>query len=163
MKSVLRLVLIAVLMGVGAWMWTVLFPSPEKIIRRRLVELARIVSTSPGENDLARLADANNVASFFAASVELKVTLPILSQHSSLEREEISGMVYAGRSQVGRLRVTFPDINVKVAPDKQSAVADLTVEATYPGDRQLQEMKIFLRRVDGQWLITRAETVQVLS
>jgi len=149
----------------GVWLGTVLFPSPEKVIRRRLLELARTASSSANETDLIRLAAARSVAGFFATHVELKLTVPELGQHDSLEREEITQMVMMARSRAGGLKVTFPDINVTVAPDQQSAVADLTVEANIAGerDRLLQEMKFTLRRMDGQWLITRVETVQTLS
>jgi hypothetical protein len=54
---------------------------------------------------------------------------------------------------------------VTVAPDKQSAVADLTVQANISGepDPIVQEMKFTLRKIDGRWLITRVETVRTLS
>jgi hypothetical protein len=165
MKIVLRLILLAAVAALGVWLWTVLFPGPEKIIRRRLVQLARTVSSSPNESDLTRLAAARSVAGFFAPQVELKLTVPELSQHSSMDREEITSMVLMARSRAGGLRVNFPDINITVAPDRRSAVVTLTVEANISGerDRLLQEMKFTLRQVDGQWLITRVETVQTLS
>jgi hypothetical protein len=52
-----------------------------------------------------------------------------------------------------------------VGPDKQSAVADLTVEAKVSGERDpiVWEMKFTLRKTDGQWLITRVETVRTLN
>jgi hypothetical protein len=164
-KIVFRIVLIVALAALGVWLWTVLVPSPEKVVRRRLLELARTVSSSPNESDLTRLAAARSVAGFFAANVELKVALPELGQHSSIDREEIPPIVVMARSRAGGLKVTFPDINVRVAPDKQSAVVNLTVDANISGEREhlLQQMKFTLRRVDGQWLITRVETVQTLS
>jgi len=165
MKIVLRLILLAALAALGVWLWTVLFPSPEKVIRRRLVELARTVSSPPNESDLTRLAVARSVAGFFSAPVELKLAIPELGQRDSIDREEITAMVLMVRSRAGGLRVNFPDINVTVAPDRHSAVANLTVDATISGerDRLLQEMKFTLRQIDGQWLITRVETVQTLS
>jgi hypothetical protein len=164
MKIVLRLILLAALVALGVWLWMVLFPGPEKIIRRRLLELARTVSSSPNESDLIRLAAARSVAGFFAANVELKVALPELGQRGSIDREEIPPIVVMARSRTSGLKVTFPDINVTVAPGKQSAVANLTVEANIFGsERLLQEMKFTLRQIDGQWLITCVETVQTLS
>jgi hypothetical protein len=165
MKMVLRWILLAALVALGVWLWTVLFPGPEKIIRRHLEGLARTASTPGNEADLTRLAAANQVANFFASNVELKVTLPELGQHSSLDREEIIQLAMIARGRAGGVRVTFPDIIVTVAPDRQSAVADVTVEANVAGerDRVLQEMKFSLRLVDGHWLITRVETIQVLS
>ena len=61
MKIVFRFVLLAALMALGVWLWFVLFPSPEKIIRQRLTELARTASFSSGEGNLARLAAAKDI------------------------------------------------------------------------------------------------------
>jgi hypothetical protein len=165
MKIILRLILLVVLVALGAWLWTVLFPGPEKVIRQHLEDLARTASTSGNESDLVGLAAANKVANFFANRIELKVNLPELSQHSSLDREEIIQLAMGPRVRAGGVQVTFPDIKVTVASDRQSAVADLTLDVNVPGERyrELQEMKFSLQRVDGQWLITRVETVQVLS
>ena len=164
MKIVFRIVLLAALAALGVWLWTVLFPSPEKVVRRRLTELARTVSSSANESDLTRLAAARSVAGFFAATVELNVDLPELGQHNSMDREEITQLALMGRSRAGGLRVKFPDINITVAPDKQSAMADLTVEANVSGEHDpiVQEMKFTFRKNDGQWLITRIETVRTL-
>ena len=43
MKIIIRIALLAALAALGIWLWTVLFPRPEKVIRRRLTELARTV------------------------------------------------------------------------------------------------------------------------
>jgi hypothetical protein len=163
-KIVFRIVLLAALAALGIWLWTVLFPSPEKVIRRHLTELARTVSSSANESDLTRLASARSVAGFFAANVELNVDLPALGQRT-MDREEITQAALMGRSQAGGLQVKFPDINITVVPDKQSAVADLTVEANISGEHDsiVREMKFTLRKTNGQWLITRVETVRTLS
>jgi hypothetical protein len=165
MKIVFRIVLLAALMALGIWLWTVLFPSPEKVIRRRLMELARTVSSSPNESDLARLASARSVAGFFANTVELNVDLPELGQRNSMDREEITQAALMARSRAGGVRVKFPDITIIIAPDKQSAVADLTVEANISGEHDsiVREMKFTFRKTDGQWLITRVETVRTLT
>jgi hypothetical protein len=63
------------------------------------------------------------------------------------------------------MKVQFPDINITVAPDKQSAVADLTIAVSIAGEHDsiVQEMKITLQKISGQWLIIRVETVRTLS
>ncbi|MGA2280011.1 MAG: hypothetical protein ABSG80_06895 [Verrucomicrobiota bacterium] len=165
MKSIFRIVLVAALAALGIWLWIVLFPSPEKVIRKRLVELARTVSSSSSESDLARLAAARSVAGFFSTNVELNVELPELGRRNSLDREEITQAALMARSRAGGVQVKFPDINIAVAPDKQSAVADLTVQANVSGEHDpfVQQMKFTLQKIDGRWLITRVETVRTLS
>ena len=165
MKIALRFILLAALVALGVWLWFVLFPSPEKVIRQRLTELARIASFSSNESDLARLAAARSLAGFFSTNVEFQVELPELARRDSMDRNEITQAAFAVRSRAGGLKVKFSDINVTVAPDKQSAVADLTVEANISGERDpmVQEMKFTLQKIDGRWLITRVETVHTLS
>jgi hypothetical protein len=52
MKIVFRLVLAAALLAFGVWLWFVLFPSPEKVIRKRLTGLAHTASFSSNEGNL---------------------------------------------------------------------------------------------------------------
>jgi len=165
MKTVFRVILLAALLALGVWLWFVLFPSPEKVIRKRLTELARTASFSSGESDLARLAAAQSLAGFFATNVEINIDVPGRIQHRLLGRDEIKEAALGARSTLGGLKVTFPDINVAVAPDKQSAVVDLTVEASVAGesDSIVQEMKFTFQQTDGEWLITRIETVSTVS
>ena len=165
MKIVLRFILFAALVTLGIWLWFVLFPSPEKVIRQRLTELARTASSSSNESNLARLAAARSVAGFFSTNVELAVELPELVRNSFMDRDEIMQVALMARSKNGGLSVKFPDINIAVAPDKQSAVANLTVQANVSGEHGpfVQQMKFTLQKTDGQWLITRVETVRTLS
>ncbi len=165
MKTAFRFVLLATLVALGIWLWCVCFPGPEKIIRKRLTELARTASFSSGESDLARLAAAQNLAGFFATNVEVNIDVPGRVQHTLMGRDEIKEAALGARSTLSGLKVQFPDINITVAPDKQSAVADLTVEVNIAGERDsiVQEVKFTFQQTDGEWLITRIETVRTLS
>jgi len=51
---------------------------------------------------------------------------------------------------------------VAVAPDNQSAVATLTGKGRVAGESDffVQELKFTLKRVEGEWLIYRVETVK---
>lgn len=165
MKIVFRIVLVAALAALGAWLWMVLFPSPEKVIRQRFEDLARTTSVSAGAGDLARLSAARSLAGFFSTNVEMSLDLPRFGRLGSMDREEITQMALAATSRAGGLQVKFPDLNVTVDPGRQSAVVDLTVTAVVAGepDSLVQEMKVTLHKIDGQWLITRVETVRTLS
>jgi len=165
MKIVFKLVLLAALVAFGVWLWLVLFPGPEKAIRNRLAKLAHAVSFSKSQGSLARIASGESVSGFFSTNVEVTINLPGQEQHTFVGRAEITQAALAARGYATDLNVKFPDVNVTVAPDKQSATADLTVEATVSGEHDaiVQEMKFTLQRIDGQWLITRVETVRTLS
>lgn len=165
MKFLPRIILLVIVAAVVFWLWTIFFPSPEKIIRKQLLNLAGDVSFSHDQNNLVQLAHAQSVAGFFSSNVVLDLTLPGRVQQDTLDREEITQAVLATRQQATDLDVKFPDINVTVAPDKNSATADVTVEGTVSGQRDaiLQEVKFTFEKVDGHWLISRVETVRVLS
>jgi hypothetical protein len=165
MKIFFRVVLLAALVALGAWLWAILFPSPEKVIRRRLDEVARRVSFTPNEGSLARLAGAQSLAGYFATNVEVNINTREEKQQSFVGRDQITQAAVAARSALGSLNVKFLDVDVTVAPNKQSATADLTVDADVSGQPNavVQEVKLSLKKTGGQWLITRVATVRVLS
>ena len=163
MKFFLRLVLTAVVIAAGVWLWTVLFPSPEKIIRRDLSELARDASFTGNQSSLAGIAGAQKVANFFSTNAEVNVNAPGRTQ-SLAGRDEIMQAVAAARASLDGLKVEFPDVSVTVAPDKQSATADLTVKAQIPGHPEfIAQMKFTFQKTGRQWLISRVETVRILT
>jgi hypothetical protein len=61
--------------------------------------------------------------------------------------------------------VEFLDINVTVALDHQTAVADLTAKGRVPGEREIlaQELKMTLKKIGRNWFIQKIETVKSLS
>ena len=63
------------------------------------------------------------------------------------------------------LTVKYPDITDTVAPDKKSAVADVTVAVNASGetDTFVQELKISFVKTDRQWLINQVDTVRTIS
>jgi hypothetical protein len=165
MKLVFRIVCLAALAALGVWLWTIIFPSPQKIIRRRLEAVARRASFAPNEGTLARLAGAQSLAGYFSTNVEINLDVPGRLQHTIVGRDEITQAALTARSTASSLSVKFLDVDVTLAPNRQSATADFTVEARVSGDQDLivQEMKFTLRKISGQWLITRVETIRTLS
>ena len=53
-------------------------------------------------------------------------------------------------------------MSVTVAPDRQSAVADVAVKVQAAGQKDFiaQEVKFNFQKIGGDWLITRVETVR---
>jgi hypothetical protein len=85
--------------------------------------------------------------------------------NSKTSRAGITQAALLSRQVATSLDVKFPDVNVTVAPDGNSATADVTVDANVSGqsDAILQEVKFTFVREDGHWLINKVETVRVLS
>lgn len=165
MKIIFRVILIAALAALGIWLWTIFFPSPEKAIRKQLTNLAGDISFSKEDGGLSRIAGAESVSAYFSTNVEVTINVPGHEQHSFTGRAEITQAALASRQAVSSLAVKFPDANVSVAPDKQSAMADVTVEVRIGGERDpiVQEMKFTFEKSEGKWLIKKIETVQPVS
>ncbi|HTV39342.1 MAG TPA: nuclear transport factor 2 family protein [Candidatus Sulfotelmatobacter sp.] len=165
MKMISRVIVLAALVALGVWLWTIFFPSPEKIIRKQLTKLAQDVSFSQNENDLVKVAGAQNVADFFTENVEVNITVQGRGQETLTGRDQIRTVALESRQEATSLDVKFPDVNVTVAPDRNSAVADVTVDATVSGERDaiIQELDITFQKIDGHWLISKVETVQGVS
>jgi ketosteroid isomerase-like protein len=165
MKNVFRVILVVALAAAAFWLWTVLFPSPEKIVRKQLTKLAQAVSFAQNENNLIKMADAQNIAYFFSSDVIVNIDVPGHEQETMTGRDQITQAAMVSRQQFTALVVQMPDINVTVAPDKNSATADVTVEVTVSGEHDaiIQEMKFTFQKIDDQWLISKVETVRTLS
>jgi hypothetical protein len=159
-----RLFFLAVVVALGAWAWVALHPDPERLIRRRLESLAHAASFGSNQGYLSKAAGAERLADFCATNIEVNIDVPGRQEHRLAGREDIQQAALAVRASVQAVTVTFPDVTVLVSADKQSAVADLTLQAQVAGERDMivQEMKITLQKIDGQWLLVKAETVRTL-
>ncbi len=165
MQKSLRLAGAVALIGLGVWGWFILFPSPEKVIRSRLHNLARTVSFESKDGTLARGYSVQKAVGFFTAEAEIRVDGRGLEPLHFSGRDEIQqALLWAVRSFRG-LKVEFLDVNLTFGPDRQTAKANLTGKWTTAGDRDfnVQEFNFLLRQVDGVWLIYRVETVKTLS
>ena len=160
----IRVILLAVLVAVGFWTWRVLFPNPEKVIRKRLGELAQTASFSADQGLVATAWNASELAEFFTPDVEVTLHVPGLQDNIS-GRDQLMEAVVGVRRAIRGLTVELPDIKVTVAPDKASAVVYLTAKARVPGEKDffLQELRLRLTRVKRDWLINHVETVRTLS
>jgi hypothetical protein len=159
-----RLIVVGALVALGVWGWRVFFPSPESVIRKRLGELAKVASFSSNEGLIAKAYNASLLGEFFTPEVQITVEVPG-TQHTISGRDELLQAAAGARSAVGSLTVEFPDINVVVAPDKNSAVVNLTARGKVPGQRDsyMQELKMRMIKIKRDWLIEQVQTVKTLS
>jgi hypothetical protein len=155
--------LVVTSLALGFWLWMIFFPSPEKVIRKQLHELAELASFAPNEGPLAKFANVQKLVSFFTLDVEISLDFGHRMERSLSGREELTQAAMAARNMTG-LTVKFPDIAVVVAPDQQSAVVNATVRAKAQGEREdyVEELKFKFRRDGGDWLISRVEAVKTM-
>ena len=148
----------------GFTAWHFFFPNHEQFLRKRLTELAELCSFPPNQPPLTALKDCQRAVSFCAPDVEIIINVPNYPMEKISGRDDLRQKAIASRGFPGGLKVEFLDMAIKVAPDKQSAVATLTGKARLGGERDffLQELKFTFKRVDSDWLISRVETVRTL-
>jgi len=165
MKNVRRILALIALLALGLWLWSVLFPSPEKVIRKQLATVAQVASFPGNEGPLTKARNAAKLADFFSTDAQVAFDVPGHGQQVLTGRNEIQQTALAARSALASLAVEFLDVNVTVAADKQSAEVDLTARAKVGGETSayVQEMKFVFKKIEGQWLIVRVETVKTLS
>jgi hypothetical protein len=162
---IVRAVLLGALAALGYWLWTIFFPNPEKVIRNRIQEVARLASFSSNEGALAKLSNAQKLSSCVADNVEIQVEFQRHSERIFSGRDDVLQACVAARNLAGGLTVEFPDVVVTLHPGKESATAEVTLRAQIQGERDyiVQELKIEFVKIGGEWLIRRAETVRTLQ
>ena len=167
MKIVVRVLLLAALIGGGIWLWMYFHPGPEEAIRRRLADVAREVSFSGKEGMVARAAHSQKLAGYFGHEVALMIDLPELSSQEGMSRDQIAQLALMLRSSpyFSSLKVQCLDPVITLGADHKSAMVELTIRAETAGDKYLvvQEMKFTMKEVDGEWLILRVDTVKTLN
>ncbi len=165
MKPVFRILLLVIIGTLFAWLWTIFFPSPEKVIQRKISSLAANATLKFGDSNLTRVGKANALVSLFAPDAQIIIVVSGRNGHTISGRDEIREAALAGFTSQPTLNVEFLDVTVRLGADKQTADVSCTAKVN-AGDRKdygVQEMRFQFKKVDGSWLIIRAETVQTLS
>lgn len=165
MKLLIRLCLGAALAALGLWLWFLLFPTPETVIRKRLAKVAELATFSSHESQLARIASVQQFTDLFSPGIEINVATPTQSRQIVSGRDDLSEKMLGLRMALGGLKVQFLDPNITLDAGKTEATVTLTAHARVTGDRDalVQEMKFFLHKINGDWLIIRIETLRTLT
>jgi hypothetical protein len=165
MKIALRLLLLAALAGLGFWLWTVFFPSPEKVVLKKVSNLAATANISSADGNITRAAKASNIVSQFSNDAEIAMDVTGAGARTLSGRDEIRETAMAGFASVPSLKVQFMDVVVHVGADQQTAEVTCTAQVS-AGDNKdfgISELRFQFKKIDGDWLITRAETVKTLQ
>lgn len=164
MKSVLRSILILAVLGVCFWLYTLLFPSAEKVVLKRIASLAATATITRGEGPLSRANKVSNLIGYFATDAEIAYDVNGVGARTLSGRDEIREAAAGGFVGLASLTVRFQDATVRVGPDRQNAEVSCTanVSANDEPNSGIQELHFTLRKMEGQWLITHAETVKTL-
>ena len=112
-KWVLRIALVAALLGLGIWGWRKFFPNHEQLIRKRLAEVAEAASFAPNQPPFSSLKDVQKLASFCTPDVEITVNVRGASEEKVTGRDDLRQKALAVRAFAGGLKVEFLSDAVK--------------------------------------------------
>ena len=164
MKTVFKLLLLMGLAALGYWGWGVLFPKPEQIVRDHLNKLARLASFSSSDGNFKRVANIEKLGLLFSDNVQVDLDGPGGESHSInfSSRDELKQAVMAAKRFTSGVKAEFMDMDIQIAPDKNSATADLMLQARVTGESDIiaQELKFNFVQTNGDWLISRVQTVK---
>jgi len=164
MQKSLRLAGLAALIGLLIWGWWVFFPGPERLIRKRLQELATVASFS-NEGAVAKAYNAKKVTTYFTEDISITAEIPGRGTQTLQGIDTLQQVAMGARQNWSGMTVEFLDIHVTLGADKTTATANLTGKLTLAGERDfsVQEFNFTLKKVGGTWLIERVEMVKTLS
>ena len=111
-------------------------------------------------------ADASaSVVGDFASDAEIVFDIAGMGARTLSGRDEIRESAMGGFANVPSLKVQFLDATAKVGADKQTAEVNCTARVSLGDNKDfgIQELRFQLKKMDGDWLITRAETVKTLQ
>ena len=164
MQKLVRLIIGAALIALGIWAWRALFPSPERVIRSRVLSLAKTFSYDRNEGTIAKAYNTSKLLDFFTLDVEIFVELRGYRPETINGRDDVIKAAGGARAYFPEMKVKLPDINVTLSADKLTAVANVTATISGLGDQDwIQEMNILFKLVDKRWVIYRVETVKTLT
>jgi hypothetical protein len=162
MKWVVRLLLLAGAIALGYWAWTVAFPDPRKVVRRRLEKLAQAASFSANEGQITKLANIQKLGGFFSEQVVVNVETTGTDKYAVNNRDELMQGIQAARMSLSSAQAKFVDPKIEMTSGDQEAIIGVVLTVDVGGDKDtvVDGLKIDMKKIDGDWLITRAESVQ---
>jgi len=149
-----------VILGFLAWRW--LFPPDEVVIRKVVKTALAAASWEQGAGNLGRLAAANRLMGLCTPEIEILLETRGARSSRIQGRDDLRQAVLAMRGQVAWLEVTVDDVEVALSDTGEGATVLLaaTVRGEGASEPILQDYKLAMRKIDGEWLIDRVEPVR---
>lgn len=155
----------AAVLGIVVVVWLVYPRSEEDRIRRRLDELAQVVSTTKQHRDTARLIHIAGLQRFFTEDVTVELKRDMRKVKS---RGDLLQMAHVALQQEPGLTVAFEDMTVIHDTGTQHAVVNTTVIVTgvqshHAKSFDAQELEMDLVKADGEWVIQSVRPVEAIK
>ena len=153
-RTIITAACVLTIFGWTAYRW---WFDPERVITRRLHELADLLSVPEREGDVDRLARVARLKAFFTSDIQVRVgdNAPAI-----LSRDALLGAAATWRTTAGHSSVRVTESQVAVETET-SAGARVTVElaghdGTGAAMRDLRAIQVRLAHADDEWRIAAA-------
>jgi hypothetical protein len=152
------------IVAVAGWIWTTWRPDEERQIRARLSSLAEEFNTSAADG-LGLVAKAARMGTYFSDDVTIDLGP---GSAAIVGRDTLMGMAARLQPRTSVYTLSLDDVAIDVAPEKRTAKVALTLIITrtsgVTGKESLdaREFSVDLRKLDGEWRISRAAAVDTL-
>lgn len=157
---------VSIIVLVGAAIGFTLFQqSPERVLRRKLARLAKLVEKTSPEKPLAAMNRLRQIGDFFTAEVELA---PGTGLPTRMGRQDVMFFVQHARASLRTLRIRIREQEISLSPDRTTALAHVVVEVTAQHEAEkVTEVREGIvewkRNESDEWQIHRlkaADTIQ---
>jgi hypothetical protein len=140
------------------------WPSDERAIRKQLAVIEESGSKEPAEKSIEALFKAKQIAEIF--SDPCRLTVASANHVGEYPRKQIQDRLLMVRSSYTQASVTLHDMTIDISPEK-TAVVRCTIrlrgESTGEKVADVHELRAEMRPIDGKWLLTAVEIVEVLE
>jgi len=138
--------------------------SDERAIRNQLAVIEAAGSKDAAEPPVEALVKATRLANLFGDPCRL--TVEAVRHTGSYPRKQIQERIVLVRSFYTQVQVALHDLAIDL-PENNSAVIRGTIRLRGQGTNEaiadVQELRAEMAKIDGQWLFTAVEIVQVLE
>jgi ketosteroid isomerase-like protein len=151
------------LIAAAAFWFALFWRSEERVLRRRLVRLAKLAEKTSTETPLSAMNRMRQIGDYFAAEIEL---VPGSGLPTAMGRQEVLFFVQNVRSSLQKLQVRVREQRVSVSPDRAVATAHVVVQVTvqHAGETttEVREGIVEWRRVNDRWQIYRLKAADTI-
>jgi hypothetical protein len=160
-----RVVLAAVALT-ALWLgWRWVFPNDEAQIRAVLERIADAAGGGAEDGEVGPIARAASIRKELDPQIAVDAGPPFTRLTG---RDTLIGTVARMNSSVRDLEVQFDDVQVSVAPDRETAKVYLTAEAYFRDQRggrglEARELDVTFRRLEGNWVVSEVALVRTLE
>ena len=131
----------------------------------QLKKLSNLASFGPDEPSFRRFSKIQTMGALFTEDIVILLDSIDTDTRTLRGRDELKQYAMAAKTIGNGLKAEFFDVNIDLGPSREAAVVDLTAKLKFGGDPDFipMELKLNMKKIHGEWLINRVESVSPLK